>query len=100
MGNTTTTKKAAAPAAAPAPEKAKRTVLTTEQKIAKLEAEAKALREKAQTDAKAKITKVEDDLAKAKDRAKAANTKVEDIERELTGLRQVAGVASSEGDKA
>lgn len=73
--------------------KATRTVLTTAERIAKLEAQAQELRDREVSAAKAKIAGVEEQLTKARERAKAATVKVEDFERELEGLKALAATA-------
>ena len=83
MGTTEEKGKAAAPAEA---KSEKRKMLTPEQKVAKLEAELKAAREKAAAKANAEITQLKERRSALVDQISERQAKVRDIDARLKEL--------------
>ena len=78
-------------AAAPVAEKKKRTVLTDAERLAKMEAELRAAREKAQTKATAKITKLEEQVKALVKKRDALNDQIGQLTSEVNSLKELAG---------
>lgn len=92
MGNATTTKKAEAKP------KAKRTVLTDAERIAKVEADLAALRAKAAAKAKGKVTQLSERLAKLKAGRDELDKKITALEAEIKAASELAGTDEAPTD--